>query len=566
MGMNSAMMDQGVLQNSFQRRTVAVGPEREFQARRRLFELFGELYPVDFVNWTPAFTGCDGVILWEASSAELAAVAAQGLQCLAVPKADEPVIPVKKGAVEFGKTPLLDVCFRGQTMIEEGIGEFPPVTLQKDDELVCSLEARPYWLIRRIGSAPISVIALGPVEIPEKSTVYDHFNRRFWLQLLPFLHFLKQLTHNSGWSPPPLRACLMFDDPNLHWGSYGFIDFKQLVRHAKESNYHASFAMVPLDAWFVHSGAATLLRENRAHLSLLMHGNNHTHAEFGSPLEADVYTRMLAQGIRRIDSFERRSGVCVARVMAPPYGAFRERVADVMLNLGYEAACVSRASLKGWNKEKGWPPAFGFAVSEFFGAGFPMIPRHVMARGHGGSYRLAAFLNQPIIPHGHHQDCAGGMDLLAQVAGEINGLGEVVWTDMTSISRSNYLTRRIGSTLVVKMLARRIALPLDEGVQEIVVERPWMAQDGVPESLICQQGDRIHFAGQTRRLSPAMALGSTGTVELVSPARNPIDPLATKSPGLKIWTVARRVLSETRDRMVPLTARIRRGSRGISQS
>jgi hypothetical protein len=357
----------------------------------------------------------------------------------------------------------------------------------------------------------------------------------------------------------------MFDDPNLHWGSYGFIDFKKLVRHAKEANYHATFAMVPLDAWFANSGAAKLLRENQAHLSLLVHGNNHTHAEFGSPLEPDVYTRSLAQGLRRIDSFERRSGISVARIMVPPYGAFRESVADVMLNLGYEAACVSRSSLTAWNKEKPWLPTFGYPVAEFVGTGFPIIPRHVMAPGHGGAYRLAAFLNQPIIPHGHHQDCAGGLDLLARVAADINSLGKVVWSDMTSISRSNYLTRRSGGTLIVKMLARRIVLPLDESVQEIVVERPWIAQDADPESLLCQQGDRIHFAGQAGRLSPAIVSGSTGSLELFSPSCNPIDPKAVNSPGWKIWTIARRVLSETRDRMAPMASRIQRRAKGNFQ-
>ena len=87
---------------------------------------------------------------------------------------------------------------------------------------------------------------------------------------------------------------------------------------------------------------------------------------------------------------------------------------------------------------------------------------------------LAAFLNQPIIPHGHHQDCAGGLDLLAHVANEINSLGEVIWSDLTSISRSNYLTRRVAETLFVKMLSRRISVQLDESVKEIVVERPWI--------------------------------------------------------------------------------------------
>ncbi len=35
------------------RKKIVVAPESEFQARRRLFGLLGELYPVDFEVWRP---------------------------------------------------------------------------------------------------------------------------------------------------------------------------------------------------------------------------------------------------------------------------------------------------------------------------------------------------------------------------------------------------------------------------------------------------------------------------------------------------------------------------------
>lgn len=555
---NSSTIMQGSRESSVQRKTVAVGGDREFRGHRRLFQLFADLYPVDFVTWSQEPpTPCDGVILWDATAEEIATVSARGLSCLAVSKAEGAMTAVEKGLTEFGNTASLDRYFRGQTIIEEGVREFSPLRIRPGDEVVCSLESQPYWLVRDSGSVPVSVVALGPEEISERTTVYERFNRRFWLRLLPFFHFLKQLTQEVDWTPPPLRACLMFDDPNLHWKSYGFIDFAKLARHASESNYHAAFAMVPLDGWFVHPRAASLLQQNQRHLSLLMHGNNHAKAEFGSAQSADRFARSLAQAIRRIERFERRSGLSVARVMAPPYGAFREIVADVMTNLGYEAACVSRASLTSWNKEKNWPSTFGHSVAEFVGAGAPIIPRHVMAYGHEGSYRLAAFLNQPIIPHGHHQDCAGGFDLLAHVASEINSLGEVIWSDMTSISRSNYLTRRESETLFVKMLARRVAVPLDGAVQEIVVEQPWIAPDAEPERLICRQGSRAFVTQRSGHSSIVSVSGNRGIVELISPSSDETDPGTIASPGLSLGIAARRLLSEARDRITPLTNRMR---------
>jgi hypothetical protein len=238
--------------------------------------------------------------------------------------------------------------------------------------------------------------------------------------------------------------------------------------------------------------------------------------------------------------------------MVPPYGAFREEVADPMLKLGYEAACVSRASLTSWNKEKAWPAFFGHPVAEFIGRGLPVIPRQVMAPGHEGSYRLAAFLNQPIIPHGHHQDCENGFDLLSNAANSINSLGRVVWSDMASLSRSNYLTKRENGTLAVKMLSRRIALSVDKGVREVVVERPWISTDGKGESLIFREGDRARTSGDFGRHSAAIPVSGQGRVELISQSADAVDYREVESPRFQVWSRARRFLSETRDRMAPL--------------
>jgi len=168
------------------------------------------------------------------------------------------------------------------------------------------------------------------------------------------------------------------------------------------------------------------------------------------------------------------------------------------------------------------------------------------------AYRLAAFLNQPIIPHGHHQDCENGFDLLSTAANSINSLGKVIWSDMASISRSNYLTQRENGTLTVKMLSRRIVLPVDKDVREVVVERPWISTDGKSESLIFREGDRARTSGVFGRQSAAIPLSGQGRVELISQSVDAVDYREVESPRFQVWSRARRVLSETRDRMAPL--------------
>ena len=540
------------------RKKIAVAPASEFQARRRLFALMGELYPVDFEVWQPGGKNAfDGAILWECCAGEKEIMSTPNLDCLVVAKSPAATIPVQTRTVKFAATAALDNAFRGQTMIEECIEAIPALRLHDSDEIVCRIDSLPYWLVRKTDTATISIVALEPEEILEGQTVYDHFNRRRWLRLLPFFHFLKRLTCDGDWETPLVRACLMFDDPNLHWPTYGFLDLRKLARHAKEFNYHASFAMVPLDAWFINPQVGALFRENHLNLSLCMHGNDHAPAELGSAMDADSFTKLFAQGLKRIAGFEKRSGVSVARVMVPPYGAFQEGAADPMLKLGYEAACVSRASLTAWNKGRAWPASFGHSVAEFLGGGLPVIPRQVLAAGHDGTYRLAAFLGQPIIPHGHHQDCARGLDLLAAAANSINSLGKVVWTDMATISRSNYLTRRTNGTLVVKMLSRRITLPVSGDVKEMVIERPWISDDGTNEPLICQEGKQTHFSGRFGRHSAAMPLQCKNSVEIFSAPGDAVDYREIGSPRFQLWPKTRRLLSETRDRLAPLRFKMR---------
>ena len=74
---------------------------------------------------------------------------------------------------------------------------------------------------------------------------------------------------SSGWVSPPVRACFLFDDPNLHRPTYGYVRYHDLVEEADRHDYHVSFAMIPLDGWFTHHATARLFRERSDRLSLL---------------------------------------------------------------------------------------------------------------------------------------------------------------------------------------------------------------------------------------------------------------------------------------------------------
>ena len=167
----------------------------------------------------------------------------------------------------------------------------------------------------------------------------------------------------------------MIDDPNLHWPSYGFLKYEQLIDHASRNAYHVGFATVPLDGWLVEPRAATLVRENAAVLSLLIHGNDHTSRELGR-LSADA-AGARSRSPRRYDGSRHSSaapGVGVERVMAPPHGACSEPALRAMFGLGLEAACISRP----YPWRDGLPaltPLVGWHPAELVGGGLPVLPR-----------------------------------------------------------------------------------------------------------------------------------------------------------------------------------------------
>ena len=94
---------------------------------------------------------------------------------------------------------------------------------------------------------------------------------------------------------------------NLRRDRYGCIDFHALARSARERNYHASVALIPLDASRVGREAATIFRDNPQNLSILIHGNNHINFELARDYPAAEQLAILAEARRRMLGLANRS-------------------------------------------------------------------------------------------------------------------------------------------------------------------------------------------------------------------------------------------------------------------
>jgi hypothetical protein len=449
------------------------------------------------------------------------------------------------GSVVFSQEPVLDVRIRGRTVRHEPICDFRSLTPGAAEVVLAAHAGKPIWLARK--EKTVQFLGVPFPAFPAGEGPFDFLNGNRFIYLLPLLHFLRQVTGDDAWQPPALRACMMFDDPNLHWSSYGFLPFRETTALAKQHNFHVACATVPLDSWYVHEPTAALFRQNSEWISLLIHGNDHLLQELGRAYEDEGEVRLLAQALRRIERLEQRAGFRVCRVMAPPHGACHPRMASAMSRLGFDGACISPWSLRDWGGQRQWPSAFGLKIAEMIG-NFPVVPRFRMHSECDGWIIVNAFLNRPIIPVGHHDTVSDGLELLTKIAEIVNSLPNVQWCNMEQILLSNYLVRREGSILHIRPFTARTRITVPEGVTTLRFESGLLNEAPVVWRLNSRN---------IRVTQSEFSVEGETEVELQVEDWGNMDYRGIRPIRASVWAPARRVLCEIRDRVRPMLYRRR---------
>jgi hypothetical protein len=456
----------------------------------------------------------------------------------------------RSGVVALRDDSRLPRPLRGRKIADSSTsGELPLIPTGAHDVLA-SAEDKPVWWQAQEAPASLHYSAYPLPALEPGGTLREHLCAGSFMGLLPLLLLLTGLLGEENWRLPAARAAFVIDDPNLHLSSYGFMKYPELVAHASSHGYHLGFATVPLDGWWAQRRAAALVRDNPSALSLLIHGNDHVARELGRLSEDRQAEPAMAQALRRITALERRSGVPVARVMAPPHGVCSEAALRAMFRLGFEAVCISRPypwrdGLAAPNPLAGWHPA------ELVAGGIPVAPRqHLAAPTDDLPFR--ALLGHPLILYGHHGDFAQGLEPLAQAAAAVNSMGDVSWGNLGEVSAGAHATRRVGETLLVRMYARRTTVQVPEGVSTLRV----LAQEplgGAAWKSVSHPGGTAPMSfGEGVGTTAPLPVTSADTLQLELVANNPLDPMKVAAPGLRPWPLIRRVLVEGRDRVQPL--------------
>jgi hypothetical protein len=531
-------------------KTVAVFPGEAFDRLRRCWDGLAALESVQFRAADDVRDPCsDALIAVNVPLSVAEEATAAGKRTFAFVSA-KPMLGALAGEpVQFTRSSFLDPILRGRRLQDSSVPLNCPWVMLVTEPLAAKGDT-PVWSRVRFQGEAADLVAYPAPECVESPYLFPHCRSGAFMRLLPLIHFLREVNGGAAWRRPPVRACFMLDDPNLHWGSFGFVRYRRLVASARKHNYHVAFATVPLDAWFVHQPTAKLFRENADRVSLLIHGNDHTREELARPRSAERCLQIAAQALRRTETLEKCCGFGVARVMAAPHGSCHAEMAAAMLRVGFEAACISRGSIMYSNPAEQWPATVGLTPAEFLGGGLPTIPRFALTDKCHTEVILAVFLGQAIILVGHHQDLNDNHRTLETLAGFINDLPGARWTNLEAIARSNYWLSTADDVLRIRTYSRRWDLSVPEGVRHIVIEPAWQRESGRPDRVqVGREGQATPLTLDGDRYS--MDAQGSRALWVSHLAERHEDHRTVAAPPVTLWPLVRRLLSEGRDRLQP---------------
>ena len=418
------------------------------------------------------------------------------------------------------------------------------LSVQNNEKVLAASKHEPIWLVSEIEGIKHFRSALSLPHVSIEQNFNDVFNGECFLEMLVLLQFTRGIIINTVYQNAPLRAGFIIDDPNLHWPRYGFVNYREIVASAQKENYHVSFATIPLDTWYTHSATADIFRKHTQRISLLIHGNNHAKKELALNYPEEARKALLGQAIDRIKRLEEKASVHVCRVMVPPHGACSNEMLAALPKCGFESACISSGSLRFHNQDKPWVKTLGFSPSEII-EGCSVLPRWGLTGNVENTLLIAAYLGQPMILRGHHQDLKGGGGKFLEFARFINSLGNVAWSNMTNLSGFNYQWRLDGATAWIKPFGRNTVFKLPKEATEVVIEISRDIDDGAWQVVLANGKSCDILPGERFPLMEEM----TGVIFIRhNITQHPYVPENINPTPPKL--ILRRLLTEARDRLL----------------
>ncbi len=272
------------------------------------------------------------------------------------------------------------------------------------------------------------------------------------IPLIPPLIFLRHCFPKTCWHGDEATARLIIDDPILT-RNYGGLDFETLKTSMHQFGYGASIAFIPWNHWRSSRRSVARLLNADSHLSICIHGCDHTNHEFqlGS---ASVLAQRASLGIQRMEKHQNRVGAAFEDVMVFPQGQFSRAAIPALRSANYLAAVNSTCFPTDYEPndlriaDLLWP-----AVTCF--DGFPVFQRHYPRSTF--ECALDLFLGKPAFIVEHHEYFR---DRCKAIEGFVAALQRIEpnlsWPGLSEqLMRSNMRRERDDGSIEIQFFTRR---------------------------------------------------------------------------------------------------------------
>jgi hypothetical protein len=445
--------------------------------------------------------------------------------------------------IRFANHPSVDDRLRAQCMPTIPFGKPGAIPVTSRDDVLATLDGTPVWVIDQLGQRRCMSCSVPVAGDDSFGNIDEMIKRGLWFAIVPLVHFFREISEGSAYTAPPPRGCFVIDDPNLRMGSYGSVCYEDLHDIACSDGFHVSIACVPMDLRSSSRSVARLFRKAATHLSLCLHGNNHSRAELGRSRGERQGLRLMAQALRRSRDFSARFNVPVCPVVVPPQGRISRLMSLATHRAGIEALCGDL-----WASGHLLDPAdgtAGIAVCDYTYDGVPVIRRYHLS--YPGTM-LHLFLDHPVIQYIHHYDMTDGGHALRARAQFVNSLAPVQWISLSAIVHSNYSLKSDGRTVVVLPHSARCVVPADQVGRRIAVELPLPRSGFLCAVWINDTLMELVTDGQVLRTDTYELADAYSRYEIRLQYAGSVDPDTVETPFPNPYYLLRRRMSELRDR------------------
>lgn len=382
-------------------------------------------------------------------------------------------------------------------------------------------------------------------------------------RLLPHAMALRHLFGDACWRAIEHHATVIVDDPLLR-ANYGFLNFEKLLSMTREHNFHTSIAFIPHNCRRSSRRIVGLFRENADRLSLCVHGNDHTGAEFAARDEV-VLNTMLLVAEERIVAHQQRTGLSCDRVMVFPQGQFSVEAMATLRSQNFEAAVntVTHPRHEDVNltlREMAQPAVLRYS-------GFPLFVRRNSMNTGEAEIAFNLFFGRAVFIVEHHNIFENPQPLLDAVS-RINTMDPGICWSSLSTAVSHTLLRRVESdgTVCIRAYARTARILNDSNTRRrFLVE--WthpqadarvdkVTMDGLPVADCSVDASGV-------RMSFDLEAGASAAVALVHRASGA--PRARFGLRHSTRAFVRRRLSEMRDNYLSKSPSILAAARAVQR-